>query len=181
MTAELELLALGPQGGGKTFLIRRLESLLNGTNSKHDLALLQSSTAPTIGQEVATIVLNSRATLKIREVGGSMSSGWSSYLDMCTAMMYVIDVADSTCISTIIQQLHELLFHISMRNKNVLIIFNKIDLTNPTSIHIMMNLLRIKDLSLRKDTHIQYVSVSAYDTISVNLILNWIRSTFATR
>lgn len=97
MLEPSECLVLGAENSGKTFLLRRISSIAQSTRpSTHPVDLdndlfINYSTAPTIGQDVVVISPpNTPKSLKLREVGGSLSSGWCNYFEECTAVLHIL-------------------------------------------------------------------------------------------
>lgn len=167
-----ELLVLGPEGGGKTLLVRRLAALLSAADAL-DQALIALAIAPTVGQEVLTLELQTGA-VTVREVGGAVASGWASYLPACHALMYVVDLADVCSIATVMVHMHELFFSEGLKDKRILIVFNKADLVDEARIHSFLNTLRVKDLARRMDVRVECMIGSALELQYVEALVHWI-------
>lgn len=102
LSVEYSVLLLGLDNAGKTTLLSQIKSLyLPSASDSSDETLPRSpqpvsgKTAPTVGQNVATVPLPDMY-LKIWDVGGqiSMRSLWQSYFSSCHAIIFVVDSAD---------------------------------------------------------------------------------------
>ncbi|KAK8754105.1 hypothetical protein OTU49_010671 [Cherax quadricarinatus] len=102
------LLCVGPEGTGKTLLLRRLANL-----TKPDISL---TTVPTVGLNIATIQQEPEMPpINIRELGGSMSPIWPSYYNGVRKIMYVVDAVNLTQLGEATLLLMDLLAHPKLR------------------------------------------------------------------
>lgn len=102
------LLCVGPEGTGKTLLLRRLANL-----TKTDLNL---TTVPTVGMNIATIPQGPELPpISIRELGGSMAPIWHSYFGGVRKVMYVIDAVNLTQLGEATMLFMDMLSHPRMR------------------------------------------------------------------
>lgn len=158
----VELLVLGPQGSGKSLVIRRLDELNEKVQSTTDVVTTvgtvdpsSESTIPTVGVNLSHIEFKSPATsstimkLDVREIGAAMASRWDCYLEDCAALLFVIDVSDLGSLASSFVLLYEVLANKEyLANKPLAILLNKLDLVGDpaTSIPIVYHSLRIGDL-----------------------------------
>jgi GTPase SAR1 family protein len=140
----VELLVLGPEGSGKTLLIRKFKQLCTQGDEEGDQS---ESTIPTVGVDISSVDVNG-ISLDIREIGATMASKWESYYLDCSALVFVIDVSDLGALPSDLVLLHEVLSNrLSLLNKPFAILFNKIDIvSDPSTIAVFYNVLRIEDL-----------------------------------
>ncbi|ROT70911.1 hypothetical protein C7M84_010785 [Penaeus vannamei] len=82
------LLCIGPEGSGKTLLLRRLLNL-----NKPDISM---TTVPTVGVNIVTLQVPEMLPINIRELGGSMAPIWHNYYSGVRKVMYVVDVSNLT-------------------------------------------------------------------------------------
>ncbi|XP_032900092.1 ADP-ribosylation factor-like protein 16 isoform X2 [Amblyraja radiata] len=82
-------------------------------------------TLPTVGTNLTDITINKRR-ITIRELGGCMGPIWPSYYADSEAVMFVIDAANPTQISSSCIQLLEVLTAEQLQETPILILFNKV-------------------------------------------------------
>ncbi|XP_057265636.1 ADP-ribosylation factor-like protein 16 isoform X2 [Pezoporus wallicus] len=114
-------LVLGVAGGGKSLLARRLRQL----SAEEGPAELGEppATLPTVGTNLTDLRLPRTVTL--RELGGCMGPIWQSYYGECSALLFVVDAADPTQVSSSCVQLLAVLSAAPLAAVPVLILFNK--------------------------------------------------------
>jgi GTPase SAR1 family protein len=160
---DKEILLLGPDGSGKSLLVKRIvelndnKSMLNnisiGSPSFHNL----TGTTPTTGTDLSSIILlknDNEHKLIIREVGGIMVNRWSSYLTECNMLLYVIDASDQGKLADAIALLnYDIIGNDEFNNIKkqipIAIVLNKTDLIDQASLNIMKNLLDFESLKLK--------------------------------
>lgn len=140
----VELLILGPEGSGKSLLIRKFKQLFIQGDEERDQS---ESTIPTVGVDISSVDVNG-ISLYIREIGATMASKWESYFEGCSALVFVIDVSDLGALPSDLVLLHEVISNrLSLLKKPFAILFNKIDLvSDPSTVAVVYNVLRIEDL-----------------------------------
>ncbi|XP_067403263.1 ADP-ribosylation factor-like protein 16 isoform X2 [Emydura macquarii macquarii] len=117
-------LLLGAAGVGKTLLVKRLQKLCSKEGPR---ALGEPPpTLPTVGTNLTDLLIQKKIT--IRELGGCMGPIWSSYYGDCSAVLFMIDAANPTQISSSCVQLLSLLSAEQLASASVLILFNKMTL-----------------------------------------------------
>lgn len=112
-----EVLILGPSSSGKSVLMGRMKEIY----SNYGIYASFPPYVATVGVDVTTVALpnadgggqngkaKSAGFLDIREVGGSLSARWKSYIPFCSYVVYTIDISDPTQFSTAYVLLHEML------------------------------------------------------------------------
>ncbi|XP_034960124.1 ADP-ribosylation factor-like protein 16 isoform X2 [Zootoca vivipara] len=166
-------LLLGGSGAGKTLLVKRLQKLSSKDGAK-DLGE-PPATLPTVGTNLTDLQIGKKIT--IRELGGCMGPIWSSYYSDCCCVLYMIDAAKPTQISSSCIQLLSLLSAEQLASVPVLIIFNKIDLPCYMSLVEMKSLFRIQDIIACAKQPITVVETSARDGNGLSNVMQWFHST----
>ena len=173
MVGDRECLVLGVEGAGKTLLLRRLWELSSGTLSE----IVNDSTAPTVGQDVIGIRGRNGMSVNVREIGGRMGSAWMSYTDLSDSVVFMVDISDAGVLAASAVLMQELLLHISVSHKRVLLVLNKRELIDDMHFTIAFNLMRITDISaLYPELKVECITGSLYDLQFVNTIYLWITS-----
>uniref|UniRef100_A0A8C8S4B8 ADP ribosylation factor like GTPase 16 n=1 Tax=Pelusios castaneus TaxID=367368 RepID=A0A8C8S4B8_9SAUR len=167
------LLLLGASGAGKTLLVKRLQKLCSKEGPK-DLGE-PPPTLPTVGTNLTDLLIQKKIT--IRELGGCMGPIWSSFYGDCSSVLFMIDAANPTQISSSCVQLLSLLSAEQLASASVLILFNKIDLPCYMSLVEMKSLFRIQDIISCAKQPIAVVETSARDGRGLDAVLQWLRST----
>jgi signal recognition particle receptor subunit beta len=142
-----ECLFIGPENSGKTLLIRKIKHAINNDNNNDEM-MIHDDTMPTVGVDINTITLNENSKIILREVGGTMISRWSSFIETCDILIFVIDISNMSSLSTSLVLLMEM-FTIILRSKrvqNIAISINKTDLSDSSSQKIAKNILSIDEL-----------------------------------
>ena len=88
---------------------------------------IDADVVPSIGVDISNLPLDKTKTVQIKEVGGAMVPLWPSYLKGAAALMYVVDVSDAYQLAASATAFHHLCGLPAMRDKRVLLIWNKID------------------------------------------------------
>lgn len=102
----LEILLLGPKGSGKSALLKHMMEIYTSAEVYSSLGTY----VPTIGVDVYSVTPpHSKRELRLREVGGAMSSRWKSYIPHCSVLVFTVDVSDLNMISETHVLLHEVL------------------------------------------------------------------------
>ena len=89
-----------------------------------------------------------------------MSSQWSKYLSTCAGLIYVIDISDLGSLATAWTLLLEMLFDPKrdLDDKPILVVLNKMDMTDLVSCHMARNILDLDRLVDSNEFNIQIVS-----------------------
>lgn len=95
------ILCVGPEGTGKTLLLRRLLNL-----TKPDISL---TTVPTVGVNIVTLREKDMLPIDIRELGGIMAPIWHNYYAGVRKVIYVMDAVNLTQLGEATLRLMDLL------------------------------------------------------------------------
>ncbi|XP_075626409.1 ADP-ribosylation factor-like protein 16 [Balearica regulorum gibbericeps] len=167
-------LLLGAAGGGKSLLARRLRQL----SAEEGAAELGKppATLPTVGTNLTDLRLPRKVT--VRELGGCMGPIWPSYYGECSALLFVVDAANPTQVSSSCIQLLSVLSAAQLASVPVLVLFNKIDLPCYMSLVEMKSLFRMQDIVACATQPITMLETSARDGTGLADVLQWLRATF---
>lgn len=181
----MELLMLGSEGSGKSFLIRKIKEYFENAsnqNSKSDSRHNESDSTdilkseyvkPTVGVDLVTIEspkININK-LKLREVGSPMLNKWASYYSECDAIILVVDISDSGSFASSYILLLEILSHqndiakdtSSSSKKSIILACNKLDIATEESLSIFLNIIRFDELKKMPLTDITVMKGSCLD------------------
>ncbi|XP_021481501.1 ADP-ribosylation factor-like protein 16 [Oncorhynchus mykiss] len=167
-------LLLGATGVGKTLLLKRLQklSVRDGTTDLGEPPV----TLPTVGTNLTDLTLK-RKRVTVRELGGCMSPIWPSYYTDCSSVIFMVDSANTTQISSSCIQLLSVLSAEPLHTASVLVIFNKRDLPCTMSLVEMMSLFRMDDIIASATQPITTVELSARSGQGLQEVLGWLDST----
>nr|XP_039260900.1 ADP-ribosylation factor-like protein 16 [Styela clava] len=144
------ILVIGPTGSGKTLLLKQLEELSKNSHlssakkkdkSQSDLNDAKPSTSndqddarenvpatiPTMGTNICAIKFPRKKEINLKEVGGSMAPIWKSSYEDAEKVIYVIDFSNPFQVSSTTIRLLEMLSDEKLKDKNILLLLNKID------------------------------------------------------
>ena len=183
-----ECLVLGPEGAGKTLLIRKLEEFcskkkkLKETAEKsseaEDTANLASQashhTVPTVGVNFAQLKLAKGITCKLRESGGQMAPLWSSSFEDCKMVVYVIDSSNRIQVAASTILFLDVLSAPSLREKPVLLFFNKTD--SPLGLGLVQykSVMRLDDIVAHATQKVSVLSGSCWTGEGVGGVMEWL-------
>uniref|UniRef100_A0A8C3CSS0 ADP ribosylation factor like GTPase 16 n=1 Tax=Cairina moschata TaxID=8855 RepID=A0A8C3CSS0_CAIMO len=167
-------LLLGAAGVGKSLLGKRLRQLSARDGAK-ELGE-PPATLPTVGTNLTELPLPPRVT--VRELGGCMGPIWPSYYGDCGAVMFVVDAANPTQVSSSCVQLLALLSAPQLAAVPVLVLFNKIDLPCYMSLVEMKSLFRMQDIVSCATQPVTVLEASARDGTGLADVLQWLKDTF---
>ncbi|XP_076866186.1 ADP-ribosylation factor-like protein 16 [Brachyhypopomus gauderio] len=169
-------LLLGATGVGKTLLLKRLQKLCQRDAPANVADLGEPpATLPTVGTNLTDLRLRKR-TVTVREVGGCMGPIWPSYYGDCTAVIYMVDSANTTQISASCVQLLSVLAAEPLRTASVLVLFNKSDLPCTMSHVEMKSLFRMDDIIASAPQPITTLRLSARSGEGLGEVLAWLHS-----
>ncbi|XP_065503833.1 ADP-ribosylation factor-like protein 16 isoform X2 [Caloenas nicobarica] len=166
-------LLLGAAGGGKSLVARRLRQLSTEDGATELGA--PPATLPTVGTNLSDLRLPRRA--RLRELGGCMGPIWHSYYGECSAVLFVVDAANPTQVSSSCVQLLSVLSAAPLAAVPVLVLFNKIDLPCYMSLAEMKSLFRMQDIVSCATQPITILETSARDGTGLADVLRWLRAT----
>ena len=181
----MELLILGSESSGKSFLIRKLKENLelslvtNNSNSSDSDILKTEYVKPTVGVDLITVeTLKAHGyKLQLREIGSPMLAKWSSYYLECNAIVIVIDISDTGSFASSYMLLLEILSHqyelLNIANTNIndppyerkpiILACNKLDIATETNFSSLINIMRLDELKQRNITEIIVMKGSCLD------------------
>ncbi|KAM6050730.1 LOW QUALITY PROTEIN: ADP-ribosylation factor-like protein 16 [Chlamydotis macqueenii] len=133
------------------------------------------ATLPTVGTNLTDLRLPRSVTL--RELGGCMGPIWPSYYGECSALLFVVDAANPTQVSSSCVQLLSVLSAAPLASVPVLVLFNKIDLPCYMSLTEMKSLFRMQDIVSCATQPITMLETSARDGTGLADVLQWLRAT----
>ena len=176
--AEVQLLVLGPEGVGKTVMLKRLQTV----TAQQNLAQAQQkqelgeapSTIPTIGVNLVTVT-HHRKKYTFRELGGAMGPIWNNYFKEATCLVYVIDMANQTQIASACIQLLEVLSSKQTQEMAVLLIFNKIDSPDCMSMSEVSAIIRLREVQANARQDITVLECSFREGAGLDRILKWLQ------
>ncbi|XP_075296691.1 ADP-ribosylation factor-like protein 16 [Opisthocomus hoazin] len=163
-------LLLGATGGGKSLLAKRLRQL-STVGGAVELGE-PPATQPTVGTDLTAL----RRVAVLRELGGCMGPVWPSYYGEGRALMFVVDAADPTQVSSSCVQLLSVLCAPPLASVPVLVVFNKIDLPCYMSLAEMKSLFRMQDIVSCATQPITTLETSARDSTGLRDVLQWLRA-----
>ncbi|KAM4598665.1 LOW QUALITY PROTEIN: ADP-ribosylation factor-like protein 16 [Polymixia lowei] len=167
-------LLLGATGVGKTLLIKRLQNILYAalTNELGGPPV----TLPTVGTNLTDLTLK-RKKVTVRELGGCMGPIWPSYFTDCSAVIFMVDSANISQISSSCIQLLSVLSTEALRSASVLVVFNKRDLPCTMSLVEIKSLFRMDDIVASATQPITTLELSAHSGEGLQDVLRWLEST----
>ncbi|XP_072098734.1 ADP-ribosylation factor-like protein 16 isoform X2 [Mobula birostris] len=101
---------------------------------------------------------------------------WPSYYEDSEAVIFVIDAANPTQISSSCIQLLEVLSAEQLQETPVLILFNKVDLPCHMSLIEMKSLFRMDDVLACAKQAVSVLEVSAQTGEGLDQVLKWLHS-----
>ncbi|NXX82444.1 ARL16 protein, partial [Urocolius indicus] len=132
---------------------------------------------PQVGTNLTELRLPRRVTL--REVGGCMGPIWHSYYGECSALLFVVDAANPTQVSSSCVQLLSVLSAPELAAVPALVLFNKIDLPCYMSLTEMKSLFRTRDIVSCATQPVTLLETSARSGSGLAEVLQWLRAALA--
>ncbi|XP_012986720.1 ADP-ribosylation factor-like protein 16 [Esox lucius] len=167
-------LLLGATGVGKTLLLKRLQklSLRDGVSELGEPPV----TLPTVGTNLTDLTLK-KQNVTVRELGGCMGPIWPSYYPDCSSVIFMVDSANITQISSSCILLLSVLSAEQLHNASVLVIFNKRDLPCTMSLVEIKSLFRMDDIIASAPQPITTLELSSRSGQGLQEVLDWLDST----
>ncbi|XP_053347482.1 ADP-ribosylation factor-like protein 16 isoform X2 [Clarias gariepinus] len=131
------------------------------------------ATLPTVGTNLTDLTLKKRS-VTVRELGGCMGPIWPSYFRDCTSVIFMIDSANITQISSSCIQLLSVLLAEPLHSASVLVLFNKSDLACTMSPVEIKSLFRMDDIIASASQSITVLELSARSGKGLQEVLNWL-------
>lgn len=139
---EIECILIGPEGSGKSLLIKRMKEC----EALADHPASTMATQATIGMDLVHLSWKGKR-FKLRELGAAISSRWSTYYGDCQALVFVVDMADVGLWATALTQLYECAAYSQLwMGKPALLVLNKADLTDVFSQRAVVSFLALDSL-----------------------------------
>jgi signal recognition particle receptor subunit beta len=175
---DSQILVLGPESGGKTMLLKRLQSYTSQLSSSSDMALGEPpSTIATVGVNLVTLQIHKKKFC-FRELGGAMAPVWSNYFKDSTHCIYVIDMANRGQVAASTMLLLNLLTSRQSSNWPVLIIFNKLDIPCGMTQMEISSIMHLDDIINRSSQKISVVETCLHDGRGLSDAVNWLQKTY---
>lgn len=174
-----ECLVLGPEGSGKTLLLRKLKEHSGKTQSKEYEAGIVGEetlehTMPTVGVNLEHLALSNGNTCTAREIGGQMAPLWENAYAKCTMIIYVVDSSNRAQVSASTVLFLDLLSSDKTREKPILLFFNKIDLPLGLGLQEYKSVMRLEDILTHATQNIVVISGSGWTGEGIDDVLKWI-------
>eukprot|EP00173_Palmaria_palmata_P004471 Plantae.Rhodophyta-Palmaria_palmata.ctg618.p1 GENE.Plantae.Rhodophyta-Palmaria_palmata.ctg618~~Plantae.Rhodophyta-Palmaria_palmata.ctg618.p1 ORF type:complete len:203 (+),score=40.55 Plantae.Rhodophyta-Palmaria_palmata.ctg618:47-610(+) len=160
---EMELTILGLQNAGKTTLVN-----LISTGDFSDDRI------PTVGFNMRR-VQKGGVTLKIWDLGGQarFRTMWERYCRGVSAVVFVVDAADSERFETARVELHDILGREGLAGIPVLVLANKSDL--PGAVKSVDEIVAVMGLgSMEGERELCCYSISAKEKSNIDITLEWL-------
>eukprot|EP00238_Polyblepharides_amylifera_P008960 CAMPEP_0196583148 /NCGR_PEP_ID=MMETSP1081-20130531/42252_1 /TAXON_ID=36882 /ORGANISM="Pyramimonas amylifera, Strain CCMP720" /LENGTH=173 /DNA_ID=CAMNT_0041903943 /DNA_START=61 /DNA_END=579 /DNA_ORIENTATION=- len=168
---SVDVLVLGLQGGGKSLLVRRLVNL-----AKSDIpdAPIDFDVVATVGVELQSLSTSKRnRNIKFREVGGAMLPVWAQYLRDCRVLVYVVDMSDPLMLASSAMELYVLLTESVLKDRKVLVLFNKIDQPTVMSRSEVNMCMQLHEMPQPVKSRLTIMEISAVDGTNMSGVLAW--------
>lgn len=122
---EYSVLILGLDNAGKTTLLEQLKAIYT---RKHPQDLSDQRTVPTVGQNVARIMVG-KSQIKLWDLGGqeSLRSMWQKYYEESHAVVFVVDSTDRARLEDCQAELDRIISNDVLAGIPVLMLANKQD------------------------------------------------------
>ena len=181
-----ECLIVGPEGAGKTLLVRKLEEYSKGRNESdgglptenNNYASIASQavqhTVPTVGINLAQIYPAKGVVCSLRESGGQMAPLWHNECRECTMLIYVVDSSHRVQVSETIILLLDLLSSKQLAGKPVLIFFNKTDSPLGMGLVEYKSVMRLDEVVSHADQTVTVLEGSCWTGEGIGDILQWL-------
>ena len=179
---DSQILVLGPEAGGKTMLLKRLQSYTSQMSSSSLNSVLGEppSTIATVGVNLVTLQINKKKFC-FRELGGAMAPVWSNYFKDSTHCIYVIDIANRGQVSASTILLLNLLKSRQSSNWPILIVFNKLDIPCGMTQMEISSIMRLNDIINRSTQRISVVETCLHDGKGLSDVVQWLQETYQSK
>ena len=176
--ASVPLLILGPEGVGKTLMLKRLQTITAQQSLAHAQRIQELGEAPptirTVGVNLITVTYNKKK-YTFRELGGAMGPIWKNYFKDALYLVYVVDLANRMQVASACIQLLEVLSSKETQRMSVLLIFNKIDSPDCMSMIEISALIRLREIVANAAQDITILECSCWDGKGLFGILSWLQ------
>ena len=183
-TPNCRCLVLGPQGAGKSLLLKKLKSFCREKRDKDSRKISEAAdaiavevipTLPTVGSNVEEVKLSKNLTCVLKEYGGCMAPVWSAAYSDCDLVAYVIDASNPAQIAAATILLVEALGHTALKDKPFLVVFNKLDCQCAMSVTEYKSVMRLDEIVENASQSVRVVEGScAKGTSLLSQVTEWI-------
>lgn len=174
---EIQCLVLGPSNSGKTQLLKAVQGIFQGKETRQsaldESPALLPPTQPTTGTNLVSLD-TPRGTVLLREYGGKMAPLWHKTIPKADILIYLIDSSNPLQLSSSVVLLMETLSNKSIEGKPVLLFFNKTDSTSSLSLEELKFITRVKDLKVKYGTLLTVLSGSCLNSDGINGLAEWL-------
>ena len=171
----MDILLLGPTGGGKSLLAKQLAKAVHGEALPGNVY-----TKPESGMEVHRTVLTAAkpaVRVTLREIGGVMGMDWGPQFAHADLVLFVVDAADRASVSRALAQLLEALATDGLRTTPVAVCWNKCDLAFALDAAQLADLFRLDAVEARHQGPISRFSVSAVSGSGIDSLCAFVLQT----
>uniref|UniRef100_A0A3Q3IED3 Uncharacterized protein n=1 Tax=Monopterus albus TaxID=43700 RepID=A0A3Q3IED3_MONAL len=158
MSSNEICLLLGATGVGKTLLLKRLQNILS------------------VGTNLTDLTLKRKKKVTVRELGGCMGPIWPSYFEDCSSVIFMVDSANISQVSSSCIQLLTVLSAEPLHSVSVLILFNKKDMPCTMTLTEIKSLFRMDDIIASATQPITTLELSACTGQGLQDVLSWLES-----
>jgi len=138
---------------------------------------IDADVVPSIGVDISNLPLDKTKTVQIKEIGGAMMPLWPTYLKGAAALMYVVDISDAYQLAASATAFHHLCDLPAMRDKRVLLIWNKTDAPCALRDAETAAFDAARAETALKDA-LTTIQVSALDGSNAEQVMTWIRGVY---
>ena len=160
-STEMELTLIGLQNSGKSTL---LHVMAHGHFTE--------DTIPTVGFNMRKVV-KGHVTMKCWDLGGQprFRSMWERYCRNVTAIVFVVDSADTAKMTTAASELHGLLSKDTLKGIPILVLANKNDLAGHLNVDQVIEQLNLTKLEGRE---VSCYSISVKSGRNLDCVVDWL-------
>lgn len=165
------ILMLGPEGCGKSLIIKRIQQILSCSSSTF---LDVPPTIATVGTNLVRIVLDKKP-FELREIGGALAPIWRNYLVDCEGILFVIDSSNMFQVAASCNLLMSILTEKTVYSVPVLVLLNKRDLCSSVEVAQIKYMFRLNCLCKDITRKTSVVDISCCDAGLFSALFAWLR------
>lgn len=194
---SITCLVLGPEGSGKTLLIRKLQQHCKKNKKRcrpeegkaavrgdQEASLLEdpvgvsiqdiNQTIPTVGTNLEHLQFSKTVSCTLKEYGGQLAPIWCDAYGDASMIIYTIDSSNQVQVSASTILLLDLLSSQDLQGKPILIFFNKTDLPLGLGLVEYKSVMRLDDIVEHATQMLKVVEGSCWSGRGIDIILDWI-------